>query len=70
MCIRDRPAGIYGIGFIPDQKFIVLDIGAHDLFTVSSHNDGDLKRPTPLKVVADGASFRLYEGRNYVQFSR
>jgi len=67
---HDLPAGIYGIGFIPDQKFIVLDVGAHDLFTVSSHNDADLKRPTPLKVVADGAAFRLYEGRNYIQFSR
>jgi len=67
---HDLPAGIYGIGFIPDQKFIVLDVGAHDLFTVSSHNDAELKRPTPLKVVADGAKFRLYEGRNYISFSR
>ena len=67
---HDLPAGIYGIGFIPDQKFIVLDVGAHDLFTVASHNDAELKRPTPLKVVADGAKFRLYEGRNYISFSR
>jgi len=67
---HDLPAGIYGIGFIPGQKFIVLDVGDHDLFTVSSHNDADLKRPTPLKVVADSANFRLYEGRNYIQFSR
>ncbi len=67
---HDLAAGIYGIGFIPGQKFIVLDVGAHDLFTVASHNDADLKRPTPLKIVADGSSFRLYEGRNYVDFSR
>src|SRR5580704_4848656 len=25
------PAGIYGIGFVADNKFLVLDVGAHDL---------------------------------------
>jgi hypothetical protein len=67
---HDLAAGIYGIGFIPGQKFIVLDVGAHDLFTVASHSDADMKRPTPLKIVADGSNFRLYEGRNYIDFSR
>jgi hypothetical protein len=68
---HDLPAGIYGVGFIPDHKFIVLDVGAHDLFTVTSHPDGELKRPMPLKVVtADKGSFRLYEGRNYITFAR
>ncbi len=67
---HDLAAGIYGVGFIPGQKFIVLDVGAHDLFTVSSHNDADMKRPTPLKVIAESGKFRLYEGRNYVEFSR
>jgi len=67
---HDLSAGIYGVGFIPGQKFIVLDVGAHDLFTVSSHSDTDLKRPTPLKVTAEAAKFRLYEGRNYIEFSR
>jgi hypothetical protein len=67
---HELPAGIYGVGFIPDSKFIVLDVGAHDLFTVTSKNDGDLKRPTPLKVVAAKDGFRLYAGRNYVTFTR
>ena len=64
------PAGVYGVGFVADNKFVVLDVGAHDLFSVSSHKDEALKRPMPLKVTADGGSFRLYAGRNYVSFAR
>jgi len=67
---HDLPAGIYGVGFIPGNKFIVLDVGAHDLFTVTSHPDAELKRPMPLKVTADKGGFRLYEGRNYITFAR
>ena len=63
-------AGIYGVGFIPGDKFVVLDVGAHDLFTVSSHKDEEMKRPMPLKVAAAVGGFRLYEGRNYVTFGR
>jgi uncharacterized protein (DUF2141 family) len=64
------PAGIYGVGFVADNKFVVLDVGAHDLFSVSSHKDEALKRPMPLKVTADNGAFRLYAGRNYVSFAR
>jgi hypothetical protein len=65
------PAGVYGVGFIADNKFVVTDVGAHDLLTVSSGNDDEIKRPTPLKVTTDPAGgFRLYEGRRYVVFSR
>lgn len=67
---HELPAGIYGVGFVPESKFVVLDVGAHDLFSVTSHKDEAMKRPMPLKVVAEGGSFRLYEGRNYVSFSR
>jgi len=62
-------AGVYGVGFV-EGKFVVLDVGAHDLFSVGAHKDEALKRPMPLKVVADGASFRLYAGRSYVSFAR
>jgi hypothetical protein len=65
------PAGVYGVGFIADDKFVVTDVGAHDLLTVSSGNDATLKRPTPLQVTTDPAGgFRLYSGRRYVVFSR
>lgn len=67
---HDLPAGIYGVGFVADQKFIVLDVGAHDLFTVSSHHDEGLKRPMPLKVVGAEGTYRLYAGRNYVTFNK
>jgi hypothetical protein len=65
------PAGIYGVGFVADNKFVVTDVGAHDLLTVSSGNDDAIKRPTPLKVTTDPAGgYRLYAGRRYVVFSR
>ena len=67
---HELPAGVYGAGFVADGKFVVMDVGAHDLFTVESHKDEEMKRPTPLKVTAEGSGFRLYAGRNYVGFGR
>jgi hypothetical protein len=64
-------AGVYGIGFIADNKFVVTDVGAHDLLTVASSEDAGLKRPMPLQIVPDPAGgFRLYAGRKYMIFSR
>ncbi|MGA2674070.1 MAG: hypothetical protein ABSE99_12670 [Terracidiphilus sp.] len=64
-------AGIYGIGFIGDNKFVVTDVGGHDVLTVNAGEDAGLKRPMPLQVVVDPAGgFRLYAGRKYVIFSR
>jgi hypothetical protein len=68
---QSLPAGIYGIGFIAGDKLVVTDVGAHDVLTVSSSNDQEIKRPVPLQVTTDPAGgFRLYEGRKYVTFSR
>jgi len=68
---KSLPAGVYGIGFIADNKFVVTDVGGNEVFTVSSGEDVGLKRPMPLQVVADPAGgFRLYAGRKYVIFSR
>src|SRR5208337_181469 len=65
------PAGIYGVCFIPGNKFVVTDVGAHDVFTVTSASDEEMKRPMPLQTVADASGgFKFYEGRNYVKFSR
>ncbi len=65
------PAGVYGVGFIADNKFVVTDIGGHDVVTVSSSNDEEMKRPMPLQVTADpGGGFRLYAGRRYVSFTK
>lgn len=59
--------GAYGCGFIAGNKFVVMDIGAHDLFTVSSGHDAVLRRPTPLQILSSGNHYRLYEGRSYVK---
>ena len=68
---QSLPPGVYGIGFIADDKLVVTDVGAHEIATVSTSTDEGLKRPTPLQVVADPAGgFRLYSGRKYVVFSR
>jgi len=62
----DLAPGEYGFGFSKDGKFLVMDVGANDLFTVSGHVDDKLARPVPLKVVADGDGYRLYAGRKWV----
>jgi hypothetical protein len=68
---QSLPAGVYGIGFVSGDKLVVTDVGAHDVFTVSTANDDGMKRPTPLQVTADpGGGFRLYAGRRYVSFSK
>ena len=68
---QSLPAGIYGIGFVADNKFIVTDVGAHDVFTVDYANDDAIKRPMPLQVVADpSGGYRLYSGRKYVVITR
>jgi hypothetical protein len=68
---QSLPAGVYGIGFVAENKFVVTDVGAHDVLTVASSDDSGLKRPMPLQVMADPTGgFRLYAGRKYVVFMR
>jgi len=65
------PAGVYGVGFVAGDKFVVTDVGAHDVLSVSSSADAEMKRPTPLRFEADAAGgYRLYCGRNYVIFTK
>ena len=62
--------GAYGVGFIADNKFIVMDLGAHDLFQISSARDAEMKRPVPLQVTSSSGKYRLYKGRDYVEIAR
>jgi len=63
--------GAYGMGFIEGGKFVVMDLAANDIFRLGSQRDAEMKRPIPLQVVAtDGAKYRLYMGRDFVEFSR
>jgi hypothetical protein len=68
---QNLPAGAYGVGFIANDKFVVTDLGGHDVFSVDSATDEGLKRPVPLQVMTDpNGGFRLYAGRRFVRFSR
>jgi len=67
---RRLEPGAYGCGFLSENKFVVMDIGGHDLFSVRSSRDADLRRPTPLQVLPSpgGGGYRLYVGREFVNF--
>jgi hypothetical protein len=66
------PAGAYGIGWLKDGKFVVMDLGAHEIFTVDSKHDDGMKHPVPLQVVASASagSYLLYNGRDSVEVTR
>jgi hypothetical protein len=64
------PPGAYGVGFVAGDKFVAMDLGAHDLFQVDSAKDSEMKRPVPLQVVSSGGKYRLYAGRSFVEFVR
>lgn len=62
--------GCYGFGFIEGNKFVVMDVGAHDVLQATSTKDTEMKRPVPLQILAGQStgSYRLYKGRDYVDF--
>jgi len=63
--------GAYGIGFIEGSKFVVTDLGAHEVLSAASATDSELKHPMPLQILpGSGAGFRLYAGRSYVTLTR
>jgi hypothetical protein len=67
------PIGAYGCGFLADGTFIVMDLAGHQLFVAHTTHDNDLRRPTPLQIMAESdqpGRFRLYAGRSYVRFTR
>src|SRR5579862_6187985 len=57
--------GAYGFGFSKDGKFLVMDVGANELLSVSGKTDDKLAHPVPLKMVEDGGAYRLYSGRKW-----
>jgi hypothetical protein len=64
--------GAYGFGFLSGGKFVVMDLGANDVLQATSQHDPEMKRPVPLQVLASATSgsYRLYAGRDYVEFRR
>jgi hypothetical protein len=64
--------GAYGVGFIQNDRFVVMDLGANELLNVASHHDAELHRPMPLQVLDTpaGGTYRFYEGRSFVTLRR
>lgn len=63
--------GAYGMGFLEGGKFVVMDLAANDVLRAGSQRDGEMKRPMPLQVTGgEGGKYRLYMGREFVEFSR
>lgn len=64
--------GAYGCGFVAGDKFLVMDIGGHDLFSVPSAKDATMRRPMPLQIVSapnGNHRYRLHSGRTFVEIA-
>lgn len=63
--------GAFGGGFV-SGSFVVTDLGAHDVFRAPAAHDTAIKRPVPLQVLpgSTAGTYRLYHGRDYVEFRR
>jgi len=57
--------GQYGFGFTAD-KFVVMNVASEDVLSAPYQTDAELKRAVPLKLVEDGAGYRLYAGKKWV----
>jgi len=57
--------GEYGFGFAAD-KFVVMNAASEDVLSTAFQTDGELKRPVPLKLIEDGAAYKLYAGKKWV----
>jgi hypothetical protein len=60
------PPGQYGFGFASDGKFMVMDVANGDVLSTSSQTDSALQHAVPLKLVEDGAGYKLYAGKKWV----
>ena len=58
--------GEYGFGFTADGKFVVMDVANTDALSTPSQTDAALQRAVPLKLVEDGAGYKLYAGKKWV----
>lgn len=69
---KSLPPGAYAFGFLSGGQFVMMDIGARDLFQIPSTKDTEIKRPMPVQVLPASAkgSYRLYGGRDYVELHR
>jgi len=64
---RTLGPGQYGFGFAADGKFVIMDVGNNDVLGAVYHTDQALQRAVPLKLVEDGAEYKLYAGKKWVE---
>jgi hypothetical protein len=57
--------GEYGFGFAA-EKFVVMNVANDDVLSAPYQTEAELKRAVPLKLVEDGASYKLYAGKKWV----
>jgi hypothetical protein len=58
--------GQYGFGFTSEGKFVVMDVANNDVLSTSSQTDSALQHAVPLKLLEDGAGYKLYAGKKWV----
>jgi len=58
--------GQYGFGFTSEGKFLVMDVANNDILSADFQTDAALQRPVPLRLVEDGAAYKLYAGRKWI----
>jgi hypothetical protein len=63
------PAGVYGAGIV-GGKFVITDVGGHDVLASPMATDDAIKHPMPLQFISTGGGYRLYLGRQFVTISR
>ena len=63
--------GAYGFGFV-GSRFLITDIGGHDVLATEATRDAQMNRPMPLQIVQSSSSsgFQLCSGRDCVTFRR
>lgn len=58
--------GQYGLGFTSDGKFIVMDVANNDVLSATYQTDPALQHAVPLKLIEDGAGYKLYAGKKWI----
>jgi hypothetical protein len=61
----ELPPGEYGFGFAAGN-FVVMNVASEDKLAVPFQTDAEMKRAVPLKMVEDGAGYKLYSGKKWV----
>ncbi len=59
--------GQYGFGFTGDGKVNVMDVANNDVLSAPAQTDATLQHAVPLKLVEDGAGYKLYAGKKWIE---